>query len=778
MLEDMGMAELKANMGVKARAIEIPRLTGVFYFLTALIFMGFSFWNGLYFDASFMVASIYWAIIVLFNFLWLKMNRLKVNGWNVADYLVFTFFVIYFLSSISPANVEYAVLGFVRGISYVSLYFVIRILISVDDRKYLFIDFLILSGVLFGIYGLANGFGSLNINGAIFDPQMRRLAANFEYANTYAIYQGIAFLFAVIMSCYVADQSKRKYLYEIAGFITLASMILTYSRGTWLTLASMLIFMLVISPKENKGKLTLNALIPIIVLVLCMSLLAKATLGQKQFLGWGTLLLGMAGVVLLTSFTNGLKRRLTPRQWKVGAFGFGAFIVMALVAVIAKHGLPQNFVQRLASINFHQFSVIQRFQFYRDGLKILSEHPILGAGPKAWEALWQHYQSYPYTSRQSHSFLIDIIMSIGIVGFLVFASILVSVFRLSIRAHRKQHARNRLITDGLLIALFGLLVHGSIDFDLSYGTINFLMWALIALLLPKLAVAQESLLARSVQTPAFQKSLTILDVTFSVIAVLIASGYLLSDHYLRKAVAFANNPEAGLSAAENAVALAPYRSSAWIAKAQFEERLFKKNKKDSLKKEISGSAENAALLAAHDPEVLSQAGQLVAVYGDVAQGIDLMKKAWENGRYHIQYPEQYITYTDSVGTQLYSKDKSKAKVYLQESLNTYHDVEQRIENFKNLPALLKPEYKYDLTPSMHLYAGESAFYLGQYDEAKRLIEPLLTMQSVNEQDKMKAQVILTVIQEKHGKPVDIELLNMFKKVEGVNQYYEQLQRIS
>jgi hypothetical protein len=765
------------GIGGSIRTIEAPRTTQTFYCMVALLFIVFPLWNGLFFDSSFMSASIYWSITVIIAFIWLKQNRLKVSGWNIVDFLVISYFAVYFFSAMDPANVEYAVLGFVRGISYILFFLVIRILVSTDNKKQIIINGLIISGVLFGLYGLANGFGTLNINGTIFDPQMRRLASNFEYPNTFAIYEGIMFLFAVVMSCYVAEQSKRKYLYNIAGFIIVATLILTYSRGTWLVLAGMLLFMLLISPKENKGKILLNILIPITIVLITLSLLSKAILGQRQLLGWMSVILGIVGVTIFTGLTSLLKKRLTSRQWKFGAIGFGTVLIVIAVALIMKHGLPQNFVQRITSINLKQFSVVQRFLFYRDGLKILSEHPFFGAGPNAWEALWQRYQSYPYTSRQSHSFLIDIIMSVGIVGFLLFIAMIVCTIWVAIRIYRKQHIRNRLITDGLVISLLGLLAHGAIDFDFSYGTINFLMWALIALLLPQLTIQQENILARRVQVPAFQKVLTALGIMFSVVISVAACGFLLSDHYMKKANANKKEPEVALDAAKNAVAFAPYRASAWLTQAQFEEMMYKKNNKDSLKKNINSSAQNAALIAAHDPEILRQAGLLMGTYGDGLQAVEDLKNSWENGRYHIQYPEQYMVYTDVLGTQLYQKDKNKAKNYFQETLNTYHDVEQRIANFKNLPSVLKPEYPYDLTPSMHLYAGESAFYLEHYDEAKRVLEPMLTMQGVNEQDKMKAKVILAVIQEKQGKFFDKRLLDLIKEDKILFQYYNQIHQV-
>jgi O-antigen ligase len=773
------MSQVKTSHSeLRVRAIEAPKMTRILYVLTALIFVVFSFWNGLFFDTSFMAASIYWTLIVLIAFAWLKENHLKIIGWQFADSLVFAYFAVFLLSAFWPVNGEYAVLGFVRGISYLFFYMILRVLVSVDDRKQLLVNSLIFSGAVFALYALANGFGTMNMNGAIMDPRMRRLAGNFEYPNTFAIYQAIVFLFAVTMASYVAERSKRKFIYEIAAFLALVSLMLTYSRGTWLALAGMILLLLLLSPKENRGKVLVHTILPLLAVLSTLSLFSKATLGQRQLLGWMTTLGGVTEVTFLVWVTMFLKKRLSQRQWKVGTAGLGILLLVVASIIIAKHGLPQNFVQRIASINFQQFSVVQRFQFYKDGMKILSEHPFLGGGPNAWGALWQRYQSYPYTSRQSHSFLIDLIMDTGIIGFILFIAIVVITFRMAIRLQRKEHARYRMLIVAIIVSLLGLLGHGAIDFDFSYGTINFLMWALIAMLLPKVTVQQESLLARRVQVPAFQRFLTISGSILSLIGMLVAGGYLLSDHFVKKAAASTKDPQTALRAVQNAVDLAPYRGSVWLMVAQAESTVYRQKNSDDLKKKIVDSASNAVSLAPHDPEILSQAGVLIGSYGDGIQGVDVLRQAWENGRYHIQYPEQYISYSEVLAVNLYDKDKSKSKTYFETNLNTYHDVEQRIAGFKNLPAVLKPEYPYDLTPAMRLSAGEAAYYLGEWKEAQRIIEPLLSMKNVKDTDLLKAKALMAALQEKQGKPVDSTSLKEIMKDKDIAGYYERIKKVN
>jgi O-antigen ligase len=770
------MAQVTSHVGTSVRAFEAPKTTGILYILTALVFVIFSFWNGLYFDTSFMTTAIYCTVLLIIGLIWFKVNRLKIIGWQIADYLVFSYYAVYFLSTLWPANWEYAVLGFVRGVSYAFFYLLLRFLTSVDDRKQLMINSLIFSGVAFALFGLANGFGTLKIDGAI-NGSMRRLGGNFEYANTFAIYEAIVFLLSVVMASYVAERSKRKFIYEVSAFLSVVSLILTYSRGTWLVLVGMILLLILMSPKENKGRVTLYTLLPILVTLGTLSFFTNAVQGQKQILGWSTLSLGIVGVLLITWAINLLKKRLTLRQWRIFALVSWALLFVGASFIILKHGLPQKFVQRIATINFQQLSVLQRFQFYKDGLKILTEHPFLGAGPSAWEALWQRYQSYPYISRQSHSFLIDVIMSVGIIGFILFISMLLFTIFLAIRVNRKEHARSRLLNDALLISLSGLIAHGAIDFDFSFGTINFLMWTFIALSLPKITIQQESILARGIETPTFQRILTITGITLSLIGSVIAVGYIISDLYLQKAVTDSKDPTVAMKAAQNAVYLAPYRASAWLTAAQFEDTVYKQKNNADFKKMIIDSASNAVALSPHDPDILSKAAVLIGNYGDGLKAFDVMRQAWENSRYHIEYSEQYMSYSEMLGTNIYAKDKSDAKKYFSATLDAYHDVENRISDLKKLPSVLKPEYSYKLTPSMHLKAGEAAYYLGEWKEAQRIVKPILTMKNVQNTDLLKAKALMAAIQEKLGKTTDVAFLKEIKKDKQVMGYYEGLKKV-
>ncbi|NTZ20268.1 hypothetical protein EXW96_22790 [Paenibacillus sp. JMULE4] len=56
------------------------------------------------------------------------------------------------------------------------------------------------------------------------------------------------------------------------------------------------------------------------------------------------------------------------------------------------------------------------------------DYPIIGAGGGGWSSLYQQYQSYPYTSRQAHNFLLQYLTEIGLLGILAIVFFILFIF--------------------------------------------------------------------------------------------------------------------------------------------------------------------------------------------------------------------------------------------------------------------------------------------------------------------------------------------------------------
>ncbi|BCJ87763.1 O-antigen ligase family protein [Effusibacillus dendaii] len=773
------MTQLTGVIGarVNIETAQAYRTNKLFYLLMTILFVGFSFKNGLFFNPSFMISSLYVSAVSIVVLAWLRMSRAQVSGWQMTDLFVGGYFLMVLLTTFTPANQEYAVTGLIRQFDYTLVYLIVRVITSIDRNRQSLLNGLLLSGVVFSLYGLANGFGTLNVNGTIFDENLRRLASNFEYPNAFAIYQAVLFVIAVAAST-VETGKIMKRIYPAVAYLLLSSVILTYSRGTWLVLAGMVLLLFLIYPKGTRRRVVIQTAVPLVGLAATIAFLSKAVLQKQSVFGWEITMSGTILAVLVSWLFEAAIRKLTNRlnkkQRVTVAAVVGLVAVLAVAGVVLKVGLPQNLAERISSINLQQFSVVQRFLFYKDGLKVLHDFPVLGAGWDAWKAIHLRYQSYPYISNESHSYLIDIIMSVGVLGTLVWLTMIGMAIWQGIKSLRMFDFKNRVMQSAIFCGLVGLLGHSLIDFDMSYGTNNYLMWALLGMLVPPFTVKFPSILTRNVEISSSQTTWNYGGVVVAVIGAVIAGGFLLSDREMAIANA-AKTPDVGLKAAQNATIFAPYRPAAYLKLADFQTQLYKDNQDQKLAAQIKENVDSAVAKAPYQPDNLVRASDYYTRFGDPVKAVDLAKQAWENDPYAMDFAQNYMRVAGSHGAEEYSKDKGKSKQFFADIISTYQNIEQRIADFKNLPSVLKPEYDYSITPEMKLYYGEANVYLGKYEEAKKVLEPLLT--AAQQQDQNRAKVMLAAIQKRQGQSVDLNLLAPTLTDPKLKQYFEGLAKL-
>lgn len=148
--------------------------------------------------------------------------------------------------------------------------------------------------------------------------------------------------------------------------------------------------------------------------------------------------------------------------------------------------IPQSLAGRLDDIfnmGMNNSSVVRGI-FSGDGLKIMLDHPIVGAGGGAWQYLYSSYQSYMYDSTQAHNFFVQLGVETGILGFIMIAAFLASLvvgYLSALRRSSDNDPIKRVLQGGLLTGIVSLLAHAAIDFDLSLAAIYLMLWQLAGL---------------------------------------------------------------------------------------------------------------------------------------------------------------------------------------------------------------------------------------------------------------------------------------------------------
>lgn len=159
--------------------------------------------------------------------------------------------------------------------------------------------------------------------------------------------------------------------------------------------------------------------------------------------------------------------------------------------------LNESFVSRIQSISAGENSFVARMVFYKDGLKVLKQNPILGAGGGGWLSMYQMYQSYPYSTTLAHNYILQMWIEIGTVGVLLFVIMLIIIGFYSFNIYKRSEDTNKkTIIAGLTTTIITILVHAIVDFDMSLPSYAIMFWVIMGILANELNGLDTKITAR------------------------------------------------------------------------------------------------------------------------------------------------------------------------------------------------------------------------------------------------------------------------------------------
>jgi tetratricopeptide (TPR) repeat protein len=139
--------------------------------------------------------------------------------------------------------------------------------------------------------------------------------------------------------------------------------------------------------------------------------------------------------------------------------------------------VPAAIANRLADISLETENASSRVYFAKDGLKIIKDYPIAGAGGGAWKNLYRQYQPMPYNTTEVHNFYVQYGTEVGIIGLAVLIGLLLLLI-LSMIKSIKDGSRYLYV----YLAAMLLLLHSTIDFNLSLAAVGYMLWLLIGII--------------------------------------------------------------------------------------------------------------------------------------------------------------------------------------------------------------------------------------------------------------------------------------------------------
>ena len=127
--------------------------------------------------------------------------------------------------------------------------------------------------------------------------------------------------------------------------------------------------------------------------------------------------------------------------------------------------LPGFIANRLQGLWANE-NAIQRAAFFRDGLKVFRDHPIFGTGLGGFETLLFGYQEFYYETKYVHNHYIQTMLDSGIIGLLIYLSMLAATAAALWRGRRKD-APYRNLHPALTASFVMIVLHSLMEVVMS-----------------------------------------------------------------------------------------------------------------------------------------------------------------------------------------------------------------------------------------------------------------------------------------------------------------------
>lgn len=728
---------------------------------------------------------LYIALIVgAFVGLWvmLHMNNAKLERRHLAIAAAFAMPLLYFISSLWGASPYLSAMGIYT--SFIAfIFFSAGILLVEYERIIVWLPKVILVfGYLIVVYGFLNLFGNVYLLDSLsMTPEDGvRISSIFQYANGYAVLLLVIWVGALIE----IGRSRRIVTQVFHGAMLLpilVSFLLTLSRGAivilpFVAIVTLLMFrfkqqlmviiysligmgisMAIYNQFTDRGEEVMNGINKALAAgqpIPTVSIFASGSISCWGILIGSTVVMALITWVIQKFLATKLRLNTGDSDRKMGLiiplgllalFIIGAIMVMS--GTLVKY-LPSMLRTRVEGINFQTHSVYERFTMYKDAIKIWKHHPIFGAGSGAWEAFYERYQSYSYTSNQTHSYIMQLLVETGIVGLLVHLAIIVVAIVAFVRFFRKAEEQHRSNLVFYFIAAMTVLLHSLIDFEMSYV----LYGALVFMCLGIMTGTDRHDVLRISSKRGFKNVRYALAGILSILAVaaIIQAGRGL---YVDNQVKLVTNEAAKKNA------------SFQVVQSYFKKALSVEGNHPAVLQQLAAwyyqayeQTNDTQYLTLADREVqrLNQVephyrtGIELTYFVAKSQGkndkaLQVMQNAIVTHPFTQSFYEQVaLDLSTDWETKKASGDGSDAAIG-QEIINNYEAMKQRDQTIKDLPKTVMVSRPFELSNIVRLSAAKVQFSNQQYADAAATLKPGLKGDLTNENDRNVALYYLASI---------------------------------
>lgn len=593
-----------------------------------------------------------------------------------------------------------------------------------------------LAGTLVGWFSNTVRYG-IYLDAVMTDSNGLRLTSIFQYANTYAAFL-MAFLFVAI---FALIRSKKWYGTLTHSFMLvpiIVSILLTLSRGGLVLLPVVFILLLLfLKPAQQilwilhlgvAGIASLLITTPVTNLGIELNTnftSSGAVKGWAYLLGASIIVTGLAWVIqrfVAPSLEAKLKhlssRKLTSLWIPLGSVALVGIIAFLLIGTSAKNILPSNMATRLENINFQQHSVLERFTFYKDALKVVKDYPILGAGGGGWSSLYEHYQNNPYISRQVHNFFLQFLIEVGILGFIVFIGFILYIFYKYIRAYVKRDKNDFENGFFYLIIALSILVHSLLDFNLSYAFMGILVFIGLA----GMTVAMESKkLKKDWNKNGLRLGYSAILTLGTVFILFLSISYISSNNAAikgKKLFGVSNSYEEIKKPLVEALKSRPNHPESAISLSALEMTVFRQTQDEQFLNEAYNVITRALQDEPYNKYLLKQLVNYYDLKGQSDLALNIYLDNADKFNWDIDWYDTIISRSFALGEQaLKQNDEAKKQEYFNKALEAYEHVIIGVEHLKTLPPEQLQGRPFLVTPTIAMNIGKLHLLSGQKEEA-------------------------------------------------------------
>ncbi|WP_274654041.1 O-antigen ligase family protein [Paenibacillus humicola] len=673
--------------------------------------------------------------------------------------------VVYFFASFHAASEHFARIMILNYFVLAAFYIFGLYLINSNETKTWFVSFIQLSGYVIVVFGLLNLFGQVHYTDALWlaDGRTYRLTSVFQYSNTYA-----GFLVALFLAClYFIVFTKRWYIRMMHAVMLVplfTSFMLTYSRGAIVILPFLVLIILPFFRMVRQISYLLYMVLSILSTFIILSKITTnydkiARIVQPKAAGspahtipfWQQMALQSWLLVIVTSIVTALavfacnqwvvpwfEKKLSSLSLRKGSVFVIPIIVVGIGVILSilvissgeiQKLLPEQIAQRLENINFDQHSVLERETFYRDAFKVIRDYPILGTGGGGWATIYQKYQSNPYSSNQAHSYFIQTLVEVGVIGFVIVLAMIAISYILFIRLYIK-HKNLQGSQFFFFIVSLSLLAHSMIDFDMSYlyysSLVFFCLGAMLAPYGSELIIVKWNEYSNSKYKYIFPASVALLSIILFSWTMRLHN----ANQYYDQALANASKGNATLDNLlpdiDKAIKITPDHPTYTLTKVSLLSQAYQQTHNQTYLQQAKTALDRLVPYEPYNHDLILAQYRNFKDLGAYNNAINSLKEGISKFPWDINFYEAAMLEYFVDGQADLSTEPDESKSVWNQALNLYKEVLSRIDKLKDLPKEQLPGRPFELTPTIRLAIGGIYYFTKDYQQAIKVLEPMRT----------------------------------------------------